>query len=106
VERAFLDQRGFSCSHRRGQTLRGKFQNGFNLVTFYAGEPFKKLIDRSAILKVLKKRPDWNTGASKQPSTAYTVAVAFYLRAGTPLFHKLKLTPEILIRKPCDRSSK
>ncbi len=52
------------------QRLRFVVEDGFDLRTRHAWEPFQKLVNRCAITQVFKQRSDWNTSVAKHPCPA------------------------------------
>jgi len=69
------------------QAPGGVFENGFDLLVRYAGEPFQELIHCRSTLDVLEQSMNGYACAVKHPRTAYDVRISLNRHASAPVQH-------------------
>ena len=86
----YLDRTGLAL-RRRKCASRGVLKNCLGLRKAYAGKPFDELIDRSAVFKIFKEGCHGHARATKEPSAAVALGVAFNCIAGRPINHGTRI---------------
>jgi hypothetical protein len=71
--REFPDRRGFASSGY-GQTLFRMAEDGFDLGTGYAGEPFEEVVDAGAVFEVREEGLHGDAGVPRKIQAPLTVS--------------------------------
>ena len=87
VELGYPGRTGFSRARRGCERFHFVSQDSFYLPALHSGEPLEKLLDRRAILEVLKQSGNGHARPTKHPSSAELAGVPFDRRAFLPMQH-------------------